>query len=291
MPNSNCQNDLIRMRSFSAAFSRKSFMDILEYNDYNYFDWLFKEYGRGREFESYLKYLSSLYSQISTHYRCEYVYKNELINKLLLKKYGTQNTTYISEFRVQDSIVDMAMFNGESKAFEIKTEYDTKRRLCKQMQDYKRLFDKCYVVIPIEKYKEYEPHIDENTGILLLSSLSGRIVLEQVRVANQNPLFDKVTFASCLRTDEYKDVVKQIDGDLPNVPEYQMFDACKSIIANTDESILRPLFLKEIKSRRNNTALLNSYPASLRQMMLSLNLTENKADILIHKLNNPLTLS
>lgn len=30
------------------------------------------------------------------------------------------------------------MFNGESKAFEIKTEYDTPRRLDKQMDDYKR---------------------------------------------------------------------------------------------------------------------------------------------------------
>lgn len=291
MPNSNSQNDLTRMRSFSAAFSRKSFRDILEYNDYHYFDWLFKEYGRGREFENYLKYLSFLYTQLSTHYRCEYVYKNELINKLLLKKYGNQNTTYISEFRVQDSIVDMTMFNGESKAFEIKTEYDTKRRLSKQMQDYKRLFDKCYVVIPVKKHKEYEPHIDENAGIILLRTQSGRIVLEQVREAHQNRLFDKVAFVSCLRTDEYKNVVRQICGDLPNVPEYQMFDVCKSIIANTDESILRPLFLKEIKSRRNITSHLHSYPASIRQMMLSLNLTEKKADILIHKLNNPLTLS
>ena len=76
----------------------------------------------------YSDLLKKSYSVISKYYRCEYVYKNELI-KLLLKKYGTRNSVYFNEFRVGNSIADMVMFNGESKAFEIKTEYDTPRRL------------------------------------------------------------------------------------------------------------------------------------------------------------------
>ena len=61
------------------------------------------------------------------------------------------------------------MFNGESKAFEIKTEYDTPRRLDKQMEDYKRFFDKCYLVVPEDRLEEYYNIVEPTTGIITMS--------------------------------------------------------------------------------------------------------------------------
>ena len=48
---------------------------------------------------------------------------------------------------------------------------------------------------------------------------------------------------------------------------------------------MRELFLREIKKRKNNTALLRKYPMSIRQMMLSLNLPQDKANKLLEQLN------
>lgn len=273
----------IRLRDLSSAFSRSAFVDILNYNDYSHFDWLSSKYDT-LKCTTYFELLKKSYSLISKHYRCEYVYKNELI-KLLFKDYGTKNTVYFSEFRVGNSIADMVMFNGESKAFEIKTEYDTPRRLDKQMEDYKRFFDKCYIVVPESRLEEYYKIVEFTTGIIKMSRNNGRIILKEVRSANQNKRFDPEALMSCLRTDEYKNITLSLGFTLDGIAGYDLYRFCYNVISQADSNKLRELFLSEVKKRKNNTALLRKYPMSIRQMMLSLNLSEDKANKLLKQLN------
>ena len=124
-----------KLRSYSSAFSRSVFSSIIRFSDFTRLDWLSEQYDGELDDCTYLTYLSYIYKTLSRFYRCEYVYKNEIINQLLLKKYGTKHTVAFNEFKVGDSIVDFAMMNGESKAFEIKTSLDSPRRLKKQMDD------------------------------------------------------------------------------------------------------------------------------------------------------------
>ncbi len=273
----------IRLRDLSSAFSRSAFVDILNFNDYSHFDWLSSKYDT-LKCATYIELLKKSYSLISKHYRCEYVYKNELI-KLLLKKYGTRNSVYFSEFRVGNSIADMVMFNGKSKAFEIKTEYDTPRRLDKQMEDYKRFFDKCYIVVPESRLEDYYQIVESTTGIITMNRNCGRIILKEIRPANQNKRFDPEALMSCLRTDEYKNITLSLGFSLDGVAGYDMYTFCYNVISQADSNKLRELFLSEVKKRKNNTALLRKYPMSIRQMMLSLNLSEDKANRLLEQLN------
>ena len=246
--------ELIRLRDLSSAFSRSAFIDVLNFNDYSHFNWLASRYGILR-CATYSDLLKKSYSVISKHYRCEYVYKNELI-KLLLKKYGTRNSVYFSEFRVGNSIADMVMFNGESKAFEIKTEYDTPRRLDKQMDDYKRFFDKCYIIIPEDKVDEYCDIIESTTGIIAMSRNNGRIILKEIRHAEQNERFESEALMSCLRTEEYKNIVLSLEESLEGVAGYDMYKYCYQVISKANPNKLRELFLREITQRKNNTPLL-----------------------------------
>ena len=283
MNSTNVYEKLIRLRDLSSAFSRNAFVDILTYNDYSHFNWLSSKYSN-LKCTTYLELLKKSYSLISKYYRCEYVYKNELI-KLLLKKYGTRNSVYFNEFKVGNSIADMVMFNGESKAFEIKTEYDTPRRLDKQMEDYKRFFDKCYIVIPENRLEEYNNIVEPSTGIITMNQENGRVLLKEVRLAYQNERFEPEALMSCLRTDEYKNIVLSLGVSLDGVAGYDIFKFCYNVILQADTDTLRRLFLCEVKKRKNNTSLLRKYPMSIRQMMLSLNLPENKANKLLKQLN------
>lgn len=283
MNSTNVYEKLIRLRDLSSAFSRNAFVDILTYNDYSHFNWLSSKYSN-LKCTTYLELLKKSYSLISKYYRCEYVYKNELI-KLLLKKYGTRNSVYFNEFKVGNSIADMVMFNGESKAFEIKTEYDTPRRLDKQMEDYKRFFDKCYIVIPENRLEEYNNIVEPSTGIITMNQENGRVLLKEVRLAYQNERFEPEALMSCLRTDEYKNIVLSLGVSLDGVAGYDIFKFCYNVILQADTDTLRRLFLREVKKRKNNTSLLRKYPMSIRQMMLSLNLPENKANKLLKQLN------
>ena len=279
----NENEELIRLRDFSSAFSRSAFIDVLNFNDYSHFNWLVSKYDILR-CATYSDLLKKSYSVISKYYRCEYVYKNELI-KLLLKKYGTRNSVYFNEFRVGNSIADMVMFNGESKAFEIKTEYDTPRRLDKQMDDYKRFFDKCYIIVPEDKVDEYRDILESTTGIIAMSRNNGRIILKEIRHAEQNERFEFEALMSCLRTEEYKNIVLSLGESLEGIAGYDMYKYCYQVISKANPNELRELFLREIKKRKNNTALLRKYPMSIRQMMLSLNLPQDKANKLLEQLN------
>lgn len=281
--------DTDMLRSYSSAFSRSVFSDILSYSDFSQLDWLYGEYGEKlKEGCSYLDFLSHIYKALSRSYRCEYVFKNEIINQLLIKKYGTKNTIAFNEFKVGDSIVDLAIMNGESKAFEIKTSLDTPRRLKKQMCDYRKIFNKCYVVVDINECGAYVKHLDEAIGIVTLSNNKGRIRLEEYRPAMKNHKIDSNVLIGCLRITEYEKIVKRHFGNLPDVPSYHMFDACKEQFSLIDSNCLNGMFLEEIKKRKSATEHLKDSPSFLRQMTLSLNLSPKNQATLIRELYKPI---
>lgn len=68
---------MVRLRDFSTAFSRSAFTDVLLFDDFSRFDWLRAQY-RLRS-KTYAGLIRGAYAAISKDYRCEYVYKNELV--------------------------------------------------------------------------------------------------------------------------------------------------------------------------------------------------------------------
>lgn len=281
-------NIMDRMRSYSSAFSRSLFTDIIKYGDCSRLDAIHDRYdGKRKKEKTYFSYLKYLYRQISINYRCEYVYKNELI-ELLIKKYAHSNTIIFNEFRMQKSIVDLAMFNGKSRAFEIKTEYDTTRRLIGQLVDYTRVFQLCYVVIPANMLETYEKDIPPYIGIVLMRESGGVLELDEVRPAVENKNIDAGMMMKCLRTKEYENMVIEEFGKLPDVPYYEMYEACEEKLYDMPPDKLHQYFLKEIEKRKNNMCLLKKAPHELRQMYLQLGLSKGQIDILQTYLNNPI---
>lgn len=277
-----------RMRSYSSAFSRSLFTDIIKYGDCSRLDAIHDRYdGKRKKEKTYFSYLKYLYRQISINYRCEYVYKNELI-ELLIKKYAHSNTVIFNEFRMQKSIVDLAMFNGNSRAFEIKTEYDTTRRLIGQLVDYTRVFQLCYVVIPANMLETYEKDIPPYIGIVLMRESGGVLELDEARPAVENKNIDAGMMMKCLRTKEYENMVIEEFGKLPDVPYYEMYEACEEKLYDMPPDKLHQYFLKEIEKRKNNMCLLKKAPRELRQMYLQLGLSKGQIDILQTYLNNPI---
>lgn len=275
-----------RYRDYATAFSRRAFTDVLEFNDYSVFNRLVAAYGQ-LNCTTYLQLLEKLYAQLIQHYRCEYVFKNELVNQLLAHPYTKQ--LLFSEFRIGKSIADLASFHEESIAYEIKTAYDTPKRLGKQLSDYKRLFDKCYLVVPAEKIKEYTAEIDSETGIIALSLRHGSPIFEEIKPAKQNQLFDTDLLLSCLRIAEYTHMATALGIDLKPVPGYELSPYCRSAFRELPITELRKQFLLHILQRKNPTPDLSNYPAPLRQMVLSLNLTAKKTRLLLTHLNQMIT--
>ncbi len=96
------------------------------------------------------------------NYACERVIKYHFIRSLL----NLSDNIVAFEMSVGGSRVDISRINGNSYAYEIKTEFDSFDRLSTQMSDYSKAFEKVYVVVPAFKVEAVKQHIPDNCGII-----------------------------------------------------------------------------------------------------------------------------
>jgi hypothetical protein len=280
-------SDIERLRSYSTIFSSTAFLPLIEQNDFSFINKKVERFDIGRfknKEKTYNQYLQYVYKALCDGYRCEYVYKNQIINDLLLKKYKLDSTLIINEFRVGNSIVDIAMFNGVSRAFEIKTELDSDKRLNNQLLDYEKLFDECYIVTHeslVGKYLNQK----NNIGIIVLYKEKNCLKLKEIRPSKRNNTIDCETLIRCLRTVEYKNIVKSFYGKIPDVSCFKMFDTCLLMMKHIPIAELRTLMMTEFKNRKIEKDVILSSPKELKHLCLSLNINFNAYSIMNERLN------
>ena len=130
---------------------------------------------------------------IKTHYVNEQIVKSAFIKKYSLHL-STKRTVTIFELDANESRSDICMVNGKSKVFEIKTEYDTYVRLEKQLEDYSKLFDEIYIIIPECQLASVMPMLDEKIGVYTyIQNRLGNLNFNAFRNAKQNHCIDPVT--------------------------------------------------------------------------------------------------
>lgn len=279
-------SNIEQLRSYSTIFSSTSFLRLIQKNDYSFLDKKIERFDsnfqdNNKTYRSYIRYI---YNILQKEYRCEYIYKNSLINELIKDKYQFKSSIAINEFRVGKSIVDLAIFNGLSKAFEIKTELDSSKRLESQLTDYKQLFNKCYIITHEslgDKYLE----LDKDVGIVILNHRGGNLGLEEIRPARLNKKISSEIAIRSLQTKEYKNIIKQYFGKLPEVNSFEMFNTCLSMMKEISSEDLNKLFLQEIKKRILHKKTLNQCQRELKTICLSLNLDQESLKYLNEKLN------
>ena len=129
-------------RLLASLFSRSNFLRMLKYDDLSRLNTLMRETGCGRSHcRTVNDYLNLAYKQLVRNYPCEYVYKNEFLNRAVLKNRLLRKSAIFNEFRASDSIADFAVFGDSSCAYEIKTKFDSPKRLLKKIDRYAKLFD------------------------------------------------------------------------------------------------------------------------------------------------------
>lgn len=279
-----------KAKGISSLFSRRVFSDILHHNDFTLINQILDYYDmpEALKAEPLSKTFKKAYSFLAKDYRCEYLYKNELINQKLLKEYGHDETIAFNEFKVGNSIADMAMFNGESKAFEIKSDLDSPFRLSGQICDYSQLFQKCYIVVPESEVEKYIKTTGEAIGVILLKREKRHIELQELRKAEPNHYIDYRLVMRCLHTKEYMHLIETYFDKLPQVSMFEMFNECSKMMEAIPYNDLQKLFLNEIETRRNATERLTKVQKELRQVCLSLNLNNKEIAVLNQQLSQPL---
>ena len=147
-------------------------------------------------------------------YHNEAFVKSSIIN--LLKK---QNNVTFFEMPLLDSRIDVCSINGHSCAYEIKTNYDTLKRLKKQTEDYLKVFEMVYIVCPTEKIEDVSNLVPDCVGILFYNNKNNSGDLSVFRDARRSMFLDSKIQFGLLHKNEKKRAI-DIAYDAPKVNEY-----------------------------------------------------------------------
>jgi hypothetical protein len=206
------------LRSLSQIFTTSNFNKLVRSNDFRYTVSRLKKHVTAQSSVStYENLIQSVYLELQEKYRSEYFYKNALLEKYLIKKYSLRTTTVLNEFKIGGSIADFVLLNGEARIFEIKTDLDGLEKLSKQLKDYSQFANKVYVVSSSRHTnKLIQEYRNSSIGIIEFTDTHS---LKELKAADDNvSTFEHTTIFKTLRKNEYLEVVHELCGYIPDVP-------------------------------------------------------------------------
>ena len=279
-----------QLRDYSSLFSRSAVKEWMKGN-LSSIDFKISRYDQNwysKTKRTYIDYLKFIYSVLENQYQNEYILKNSFLNDWLIKELGESNSELYSEFRIGSAIADLVMFNGISRAFEIKTELDSDKRLNSQLDQYRKVFNEIFLIVPASKIKEYETY-DSGIGIICFDILSPKR-FQLVRSATRNNYIDAEVLMHIFHTNEYKEIVSHYYGQLPEVTSFNQFEVCKGLIAKIPQNDLNQLFINKMKSRAGNYDLSARYYKEFNQLSLALRMNMKNRKHLFSILKAPLNV-
>lgn len=232
--------------------------------------------------KSYLQFLRNTYRLLQKRYQNEYVLKNEILNKWVKEELRKNDSIIYNELSIGKARADLVLFNGVSTVFEIKTELDDISRLKHQLENYNKIFNKVYVVVPIEESNLYFD-FDSNVGIITYDSVSHK--LHKMREARYSIDIHIDVLMEVLHTKEYLQICENYYGKLPeSLNAFNQFDICKKIISEVPKKEINSVFIKKMKERRVYNEFFSIINSEFNQICLSLNLNRSERNDFIEKL-------
>jgi hypothetical protein len=274
--------DIDQLRDYSSLFSRSEAIRWFK-NDWSSLRLKINRYDHSvlQRNISYLAYLKQVYKVLGRFYPNEYVYKNEFIGKWLLKEIGTTNSVVYSELRLGKAVADLAIFNGISKVFEIKTLLDKEARLSNQLEQYSRIFNEIYLIVPEAKSHLYLKR-DASTGIIIYDHTRNSFSL--IRQARYKEDISVDVLMQVLHTHEYVALVEKYYGERPQFHDFNKFQVCKELIGKIPKEMVNKQFVAFMKARRIHNAF-SKKESQFNQLFLSMNYTDSQKRHLLSNLS------
>lgn len=223
-------------------------------------------------------------------YRYEYVYKAAVTHKLLLGVHSLRSASMLSEFRIGACKADLVILNGTSTVYEVKSERDNLDRLENQIAAYRKVFARVNVIAAEEHVNSISACIPSDVGILVLSD---RHHISTIReAANRPESIDPCKVFESLTKEESLLILDRLGVPSPQVPNTRFHTEMLKIFADFVPLSLHECMigvLKETRSLRPLSSLIEELPKSLQTAVISMSLRQKDHSNLLAALQTPLS--
>lgn len=221
--------------------------------------------------------------------RDEYVYRSALTHNILMGKHSLNSACMLTEFRAGACKADLVILNGTATVYEIKSERDSLARLAKQVENYKRVFAKVYVIASEGHVSGVLNTVPVDVGVMMLAS---RYRITMVREAADRP--DRIcpaTVFEALRSAEAVAILRQLKIAVPDVPNTQRHAAMRAIFAQLDPMAVHTAMVTTLKHTRDLAPLgelVGHLPRSLHAAALSIRVRRADHGRIVEAVSTPL---
>lgn len=223
-------------------------------------------------------------------YRNEYSYKAAITQKVLLGIHNLNSAAMLTEFRVGKCKADIAILNGTSTVYEIKSERDSLSRLQAQVDEYKKFFARVNVIVGHNHLDSVSRILSEDVGIMVLNK---RFRMTTIREADDDfERVDPIVIFESLRTSESVKVLESLGIEAPVVPNTQMHAALKEIFTMLSPKDVHSSMIQVLKATRSLkplSDLISKTPSSLHTAILTTHIRRMDHAKLINAIDTPIT--
>lgn len=230
------------------------------------------------------------YQLLFERYRCEYVYKNAIATKIFLSRHSLKNSFMTDEIRSAGSRADVAILNGTSTVYEIKSQYDSFDRLNDQLGDYKKVFDRICLVTPHSKAVSILHSLESKVGVIAMRDDGTLSTLREPASNKENT--DPGAIFDCMRRSESNRALIEAYGFVPQVPNSQLYRKTREMFRSLPPGMAHDLMVRQVKRRGKKkpfTDLIHGAPRSLKHACLSFSKSAAMATKIAERLTQPLT--
>lgn len=232
------------------------------------------------------KFLNTIFQFLLKHYRNEYIIKNVIANKILLGRHSLKTSQMLTEFRIGSNKADVIILNGSFTVYEIKSQYDTFKRLDKQIQSYCEAFEYVNIVITPSQLETILFRLPKNVGLILFTEKNTLSIIRKPK-SNLENIKLEVLFDS-LRKNEYLAIIEKYYKTIPDVPNTRIYQTCKELYCNMPLSNALKLTYAILKKRNNSEFLIdyiNKIPYSVFSYVLGIDDKQNRIERIVNIFN------
>lgn len=220
------------------------------------------------------------FAECARSQRVEYVYKNALVEKVLLGRHSIRTSSAHFEVRIHQAKLDVLLVRDGLIAYEIKTERDELSRLRQQIHAYQRACPTVWVFTCDKHLSSAERLLPASVGI---ATLSKRYQIRRVRPAERySDALRRMDMLRLLRKDEQAMVLDELGVKSASVPNTRLFAELGRAAETVDELWIEGRVSSFLRARgAKSSALASGLPKSLAASALAQDLTAPRVQRLI----------